>query len=638
MRRKLILEDMLYSPNNDTNESLGSFLRNYFAQNAAKRSWPVYGMAKAQGSNELFLFQLKHELEFQWNNNAQQQIATLTYAEDGLTGGQLADDLNAIFQHEFTQNHGIVGNDNERQAAFNDRLKIKLKCGDIDKGEPDFIVNEVLQCFVMTEHDTGEMCDLKLQSIVGFMRNIRAQSENDQPIRNALNSNFFNDYFDCIIANNPSLKPDTVNTAIAVDVMRDPNNTNFKPWWNTILCAVALLPQNERQALRQKLTQGGYTLLRSQISASMAGFNPNAQQNGQQNAQQNAQPQQNGQQNATLMSQEFGTIPQWFSTGNVYVLGKMPFDQFQTWWQQQRPELKQAILGSHRTLKYMPFKGVPDESDTTVKRTTLVIWDRAKLDLKIYGQMTLPRKRQPLYNVLYAFRCHDFGVICPFVRLSNGGWHGHLYSLRNDHINNSPHGMRILYDPDGYLNALFANRPAGITLHDAGPGVPQTIGNHVTDDLTRNIPRTQLRPLTAQEQAALQRAREEADAQQQATQQQQQQLVDQMKTNATNISNELPDIFKSPEFKNLIQYWDGTTAQAINLPSSSKPEFQANPNAQYVIIRLPGSSSREIVGGTLIRMFTERLGIKDEIEPILDLIANRLPNATPMLKFNGKLS
>ena len=48
-------------------------LRDYIAQNQAKRSWPIYAIADTGTSNnfkDYSIFRLKHELNFQWSNGA----------------------------------------------------------------------------------------------------------------------------------------------------------------------------------------------------------------------------------------------------------------------------------------------------------------------------------------------------------------------------------------------------------------------------------------------------------------------------------------------------------------------------------------------------------------------------------------
>lgn len=617
-------------------------LRDYIAQNQAKRSWPIYAIADTGTSNNVkdySIFRLKHELNFQWSNGAQQQVAKLEANDEGMTVGQFVDDVAAIYEHEFTSEHGIdqANKDNE----FASKFVVNVVDGDVTLKKVKFIESSVLESYFIADSRNGQQPKTVVDKIEEYMNNI----QNAVPPANDVS--FWRDYAQFAVT---GTYPDSVNLMATATPLRDPQHQLFSEWWKTCLLAISMMPSNDKQQVLDNLASHGFSVAQHGHSYTMTGYTPQQTQNQPQQTQNQQQPaaqqeQPTTQQPETVNAQieinldRLGYYKDWYDYHKVYVIGRLERDQFESWWNAQRPEFKRAVLGNHNALRYVKFQGTLDDRDSTTRRTQLIIWDHQNKDLKIFGQMSLPRKQRPLYNVLYAFRCESARDFIPFARMPNGDWHGHLYSLRNSHINYGRHGMRVLYDPDGYLNALYLARPSGLTLHDVGPGVPQTIGNNVTSDLTIGIPRTQLRPLTQAEQAAIdaqneehRRAQEQARAAEHERQLQIQTAKEEMATKSQQLKQDLPQIFNRPEFKNIVQYWPGNP----NVESTPQ-NFTAPKNQEYVILRFPGTSNIEVVGANEVSEFASSLGMLDKIQPILDLVAARFPNAKPMLKFNGRL-
>lgn len=609
-----------------------------------ERSWPIYAITNTGTTNttidaslDYSIFRLKHELNFQWSNGADRQIAKLEANEEGMTVGQLVDDVAAIYEHEFTAAHGV--DQANKDVEFASRFVLRVVDGNIIFHNVKFVKSSTLKSFFICCDANGRTSNDIIDFIEVYLSNIQSVHP---PVNDV---QFWRDYvqFAATGTQPANISPD----AARVDLV-NPHAANFKKWWKTCLLAISMLPEADRRTIIDLMSSYGFGVAQHGHSYKIASYNAQqAQQNQQQPAAQQEQPTPQQQQqpetvNATIEidRQTLGEYPNWFNDNKTYVIGRLGRNEFEGWWNAQRPEFKRAVLGTHNKIRYVKFQGTLDDSDSTTRRTQLVIWDNATKDLKIFGQMALPRKQRPLFNVLYAFRCGSARDFIPFVRMANGAWHGHLYSLRNEHINRGRHGMRVLYDPDGYLNALYLARPQGLTLHDAGPGVPQTIGNSVTDDLTVGVPRTQLRPLTQAEQAAvdaqtaqLRQAQEQAHAEQQARAQRIQTAKDEMAAQSQQLKQELPQMFNRPEFKNIVQYWSGNTEV-----EASAANFNAPKDQEYVVLRFPGTADMEVVGMDEVAEFATGLGIADKIQPILDLVATRFPNAKPMLKFNGRFN
>lgn len=607
--------------------------------NHDQRSWPIYAIADTGTANNIkdySIFRLKHELNFQWSAGAQQQVAKLEANEEGMNVGQLVDDVAAICEHEFTAQRGI--DQANRDDEFASKFIMHVVDGNIALKDIKIIESSTLKSFFICSDASGTRPNEIIDYIEQYMTNI----QNVQPPVNDVQ--FWKDYVEFAAT---GVQSPNVNPEAARNPLIHQNDANFSEWWKVCLLAISMLPEAGRRTIIDLMARHGFGVAQHGHSYTIASYNAQqAQQNQQQPAAQQEQPTPQQQQqpetvNATIEidRQTLGEHPNWFNDHKAYVIGRLGRNEFEGWWNAQRPEFKRAVLGTHDKIRYVKFQGTLDDSDSTTRRTQLVIWDNATKDLKIFGQMTLPRKQRPLFNVIYAFRCGSARDFIPFVRLADGAWHGHLYSLRNEHINRGRYGMRVLYDPDGYLNALYLARPSGLSLHDAGPGVPQTIGNNVTDDLTVGVPRTQLRPLTQAEQAALdaqtaqfQQAQEQARAAENERQQRIQTAREEMATQSQQLKQELPPLFNRPEFKNLISYWPGEA------DAGQFAEFDAPKDQEYVVLRFPGASQLEVVGHDEVAQMASSLGLADKIQPILDMVASRFPNAKPILKFNGKIN
>lgn len=602
------------------------------------RRYPLLALDRIDG--RILARRLKNELQFQWNGGQQDQEAQFQKSGNGTTIEEIGNDLVLILSNEFTEARGCGSTEEERKQYFSQHLKL-------DYGGNSVVLlcsDKLKMAFLVTQHDADE-AEALVSDVEQFMCNI-ASDNNAHPTEE-----FLGHYFDALATEGDvDNYHQSINGSISYGPMVNNTHQLFREWWTGIELVMSTLSPSERAHLKDKLEQLGFQVeshgqaedlkvVGHQVGNQAA---PAAAQPEQQNTpaeQQNtpAEPQQAAPEveYEILASQGFSEYnPGWYSSQRVYIMGKMPYEEFQQWWQNAGRGLREALMGNKNTLRYMQFKGVVDESDSTVKNTILVALDPGDKDIRIYGNINLPKKRKPSYKVVYSFHVGPREFL-PFVRLADGKWHGHLYSMRNNEINNSQYGMRILHDPDGYLNALYAVRPNGLTLHDVGPGVPQTIGNNVTHDLTQGIPRTQLQPLTQQQQEAANRQIEQMRQAEQSRRSRERQAIAQVKEKSSTLQQLVPDVFKAPALAKVISYWPGD--KVPDYKPNSKDRIFHNPNEEHVIINFPGSISHEIVGEDDIMATAAQLGIDDDMRPIIELIRQNFPEATPLLKFGGKV-
>ena len=319
-------------------------------------------------------------------------------------------------------------------------------------------------------------------------------------------------------------------------------------------------------------------------------------------------------------------------TNAMFVAGKKTLQEFQQWWAQAPIDLKNSFCSNINTIYYAKFQGDTTSdavnADSTVRRTEFVAYvDHSEHgmpgDLYVYGKTPPPRKRSPTFETIMLIKAGDkSNAFYPFLNRTNGTWHGHLYKLLTEAVNSSPFGLRVVYDPQGYLNWLYVNVPAmkRAQLKDVGPGVPQTIGLNVTTDLTEGIPRRQQAPLSPEQiaamEAALNKRDEDAEAVENAQANAEQNLL-----NAQQVKSELesvlPPVLKTAQFTGLIDFWPGASSAGYD-----PPRPLPNANTPYVIINFPGVSKNEYVGNDAKQMLDD-LGLWEYIQPIANRIIQK---------------
>lgn len=314
----------------------------------------------------------------------------------------------------------------------------------------------------------------------------------------------------------------------------------------------------------------------------------------------------------------------------LLVAGKQTFQEFATWWASAPQELKNSFPNTITTIYYTQFPGDTTSenanSDSTIRRTTFVAYHLiggTTGDLYIYGKVPPPRRRTPVYETIMVIRVGSkLSAFQPFIGYQNGRWHGHLYSLLVNAVNTSSTGLRVVYDPNGYLNWLYANLPAGKRgqLRGTGPGVPQTIGLNVTEDLTVGIPRTSQVPLTAEQQQAMDQANAEIAASQRRAAEAKAKATENLqkaKLTRDQIEAALPPILRRSEYakSDLIVFWPGADNAGYEPPiqkgvDNSKP---------YILVNFPGTIDETFVGEDAKKML-EELDLWQFVQPI----ANRI--------------
>lgn len=115
---------------------------------------------------------MKHELNFQWSNGADRQIAKLEANEEGMTVGQLVDDIAAIYEHEFTAAHGVDQDQANKDAEFASRFVLRVVDGNIIFHNVKFVKSSTLKSFFICCDANGRTSNDIIDVIEVYLSNI----------------------------------------------------------------------------------------------------------------------------------------------------------------------------------------------------------------------------------------------------------------------------------------------------------------------------------------------------------------------------------------------------------------------------------------------------------------------------------
>ena len=597
--------------NTNTDGGKALALIEYARGNANAGDWPVFGVTKQD--QHLIPFRLSPNIEFKWEGDNGQ--LTLIGGDAGLSFGKLESTYNE-FNAKREQANAEAGLEKE---MFTQNLHMKCKLtstqsiGNAKLTDLKPIVCDGLQAVFLVPAKIKDAFSL-IQRVERFLNMMDGTTGGklSYPLMSAI-VNFIDTIRRTTTTDGTTITiPGSISRAVFF-LGSSVNETTVKDNCKCLAFAINTLQLDKRRKLSSRLNSvyfnGGF-------SGKVLTFDFTG-------------PNQSSAVNAEVVDYSDSPLN---PSDAMFVAGKKTLQEFQQWWAQAPIDLKNSFCSNITTIYYAKFQGDTTSdavnADSTVRRTEFVAYvDHSEHgmpgDLYVYGKTPPPRKRSPTFETIMLIKAGSkSNVFYPFLNRTNGTWHGHLYKLLTEAVNSSPFGLRVVYDPQGYLNWLYVNVPAmkRAQLKDVGPGVPQTIGLNVTIDLTEGIPRRQQAPLSPEQiaamEAALNKRFEDVEKAENAKANAEQNLL-----NAQQVKSELesvlPPILKTVQFAGLIDFWPGTANAGYD-----PPRPLPNANTPYVIINFPGVSENKYVGKDAKQMLDD-LGLWEYIQPIANKIIQK---------------